>query len=214
MQIKKTNSEDLAMLKLFVNKLEEELDNKGLDCFGTNVVSEIIEDIRDPSDFSHINFMETHGKSVMKKSVKRTRIFFNSNGIFYNHYDRSQIADKPTDNDSGPTSALQIEWDYFTNVFHIKVTSSEVRKTGSVTGFVDKNYESEAEINWDFEFENRRDIQLIKVRLGKLYKKVAEYKLYKKEVEQRRELINIAVKAFPDFVDSLILGGSDEKRDV
>jgi len=214
MQIKKTNSEDLAMLKLFVNKLEEELENKGLDCFSINIVSEFIEDIRDPLDFSRINFMENPGKSVMRKSVKRTRIFFNSNGVFYNHYDRAQKADQPTNNDSGPTSALEIEWDYFTNVFYIKVTSFEVRKSGSVTGLIDKTYESEAEINWDFEFENRRDIQLIKVRLSKLYKKIAEYKKNKQEVEKRRELINIAVKAFPDFVDSLILGGSDEKRDI
>jgi hypothetical protein len=214
MQIKKTNSEDLAMLKLFVNKLEEELDNKGLDCFDTNVVSEIIEDIRDPSDFSHVNFMNISDKSIMKKSVKRTRIFFNSNGVFYNYHDRLQKADKPVSDDIGLTSKLDIEWDYFTNVFHIKVTSSEIRKSTSLNATMEKSHESEAEINWDFEFENRRDIQLMKVRLGKLYKKVAEYRKNKQEVEKRRELIDIAVKAFPDFVDSLILGGSDEKRDI
>jgi hypothetical protein len=207
MQIKKTNLEDLAILKLFVNKLEEELENKGLDYFDTTVVNESIDSIRDPHDFHSLDY---ESSPVMKKFSKRTRLYFNSSGMFFDDYMKLKRNSAPID-DTNSTSKLDIEWDYFTNVFAIRVTSFEVSKSGSVTGLIDKNYETEARIDWDFGFENRRDIQLIKVRLGKLYKKVSVYKKNKRETDKRKTLIDVAVKAFPDFVDSLILGGSDEK---
>ena len=71
-----------------------------------------------------------------------------------------------------------------------------------------------ANMTFDFRGENRREIKLIKIRLGKLYSKLVVDKKSKEERYFRKQLTDVALSTFPDLIDSLILGGAvDEKGD-
>jgi hypothetical protein len=209
MQIKKTNLEDLAILKLFVNKLEEELNNKSLNYFDVRAINESIRFIQDSTGYRLLEYEQD--SCIAQKHIKRICIMFNSKGIFDSFWEFRSKSSEDASQDAGGTSKLEIEWDYLTNVFNVSVILDEFNKITTPSGFLPKKNENIAQISWDFGYENRRDIKLIKIRLGKLYKKIFEYKKNKIETDCRKTLIDVAVKAFPDFVDSLILGGSDEK---
>lgn len=211
MNIDKASLEDLTYLRLLVDKLEEQMLNKGIKYFDhsrsqeniTNVLSDREEDAWSHSDG------EKHEAKL--KPIKRVKVKYHSKAIFYDvfSFDKPRIKD----NDELIASSLTIEWDHFTNVFLVIVGHETYEKPDPARPDKLRRADNKtATINFDFKSEYRREIIIIKTRLGKLYKQILRDKELERTTFYRKTLADITMEAFPDFMDSLLLGGfSGEK---
>jgi hypothetical protein len=211
MFINRTNTEDLTMLRLFVDKLEEQMSEKGIKFFDYGVSVEELGSIVSDPDWVIDKTPTVKPIEGKVGPIKRIVLRYHSKGLFYNKHS----FDGPPALDDGiyTASTLSVEWDHFTNLFTIYVGNElyekELVKQGQTPTLkrMSRSNSRHAHISLDFRFENRREIQLIKVRLSKLYAKLKRDKLLEQESFNRKQLTDIALEAFPDLLDSLILGG-------
>jgi hypothetical protein len=221
MLIDRTDNEDLSMLDLLVSKLEENMDSKGIGFFDADKDETSIDDIVDHDGesrrrgFLDDDYMGRNPNRMEPRPVKRIKLVFNSKADFSTRhvFDRHEI----TDDGIYTASFLHITWDYITGVFAIYTGVDTYEKdTSSKQNIQKKAYRSDSRcvhVSLDFGLKYRRDIQLIKVRLGKLYSKLVIDRKTGEERQARKDLTEAAIAAFPDLIDPLILGGSlNEKR--
>lgn len=224
--INRTTDEDLVILELLTSKLEECYNSLGYAFFATSVNKEKLNSIihRDIFDESEYDDDPTHSTagSLKPGPVKRTRIRFHSKGDLKDRFFGDHSGVVFGENDEKSASAISIEWDYITNVFEISVshdtyeinqytTAKSSNKSGTQWSRLPG---SPAALSLNFLYKNRYDIKMIKIRLGKLFKKVKRDNLMILEETQRKHLSEVTMAAFPDLFDSLILGVKpNEKRD-
>lgn len=218
MSIKRATQEDLALLDLLVSKLEERMDSDGIKFFNYELHEADISDIGSERNdlFDSYEDPSLKYKELTRKPVKRVEIQFNSKADFRDRWslERSSFPDDGI----YAASLLGITWDYYTNVFSIYVGTQsyekevDKHKSGQNTT-IRASHTDSSHTNIDFGFKNRREIISIKVRLGKLYSKLKSDRLTEEENMARKKLLDTAMQAFPDIIDSLILGRPDEKRD-
>lgn len=222
MLIKRTNLEDLTILRLLVDKLEEQFVESGIDFFNYDVSHEEIEFVNSDPEWG-ISKRPEWGISKRNEEdarhesrvgpVKRVTIKFHSKADFPDRYsfDERNILD----DGNYIAATLNITWDYFTSCFSIRVGTVTYEKelnAQSILKGINRMDHHVANMTFDFKDKNRCEIKLIKIRLGKLYSKLVVDKKSKEERYFRKQLTDIALEAFPDLIDSLILGvASDEK---
>ena len=219
MLIDKTGAEDISILDLLVSKLEESMNLKSIKFFDYTRHEVEISDIATNDEDSYrrrpFNDEEDDSEVFKPRPIKRVKIWFDSKADFGDRYsmDRREIVD-----DGIYTgSFLHIEWDYITNLFQIYIGTNQYEKDSS-TKSQKKAYRSDcisSSICLDFGLKYRREIRLIKVRLGKLYSGLIRDKQAEREAFARKDFTAAAVSAFPDLLDPLILGGSlnEERND-
>lgn len=204
MYISKITKEDLSTLQLLVSKLEDSYNQYGVEFFNHNFCKQ------SPSSI-YIDCYGDEYTSVFNEEeegdyhqVNRTTIYFNSKANFNNYNDvNSRGSDNALDNTS---SSIAIEWDKLTNVFNVKISHQIHYNDARNSGLLTKSNHDNISFYMDFKFENRRDIILIKTRLGLLYKKIKRDKFLERDMSTRARITHVAAKAFPDIFDSLILG--------
>lgn len=213
MFLERTNNEDLTMLKLFISKLEEQMVDKGINFFDYEVNEEEIDHVIGDPEITRSTYDFDELKQISSLTrIRRVTIKFNSKAVFHNRFSLSNQT--IPDDGTYTASTLEIQWDYLTNTFTIFVGSEVYEKTGMIssgTSTLVRKDISTAFISLDFGFKNRHEIQSMKVRLGKLYAKLKRDKELEHDQFCRKKLADIALAAFPDLIDSLILGGSDEE---
>lgn len=218
MFIKKIGIEDLSMLDLLVSKLEENMKLYGINFFRNareeSSISRVYENSHENEDFNRSGSFEMIDESCIARPLMRAKIMFDSKGDFANRFDM----DLRTIADDGIfiSSYLHIEWDYFTSVFEINIGTNEYEKEKNNLSQkrVYRSNTKSSVIEIDFGFEYRREIQLIKIRLGKLYSGLIRDTAAERDAFVRKGFTEAAMAAFPDILDPLILGGSlNEKRD-
>jgi actin-like ATPase involved in cell morphogenesis len=148
---------------------------------------------------------------VKPNLIKRTVISFNSKGNFY-HWGEEQK--KMKDDGVYTDSQIKITWDYITNKFEICVGENSYEKDPHNTGYVRSTGPvKNADIELDFGDKYRYEIKSMKIRLGKLYKKVHRDLKAFNDQRVRKVFTDVATHVFPDILDPLILGSfSSEKR--
>jgi hypothetical protein len=220
MLIDRTTIEDISTLDLLVSKLEEYMNFKGIKFFDYARNEVEIDEIatfdghhsrRSPFDDDYV----VNTKEFKPRPIKRVKILFDSKADFHDRYsmDRQEIVDDGT----YIGSFLHIEWDYITNMFQIYIGANTYEKESNSKN-QKKVYRSDctsANICLDFGLKYRREIRLIKVRLGKLYSRLIRDRAAEREAFIRKGFTAAAVSAFPDLLDPLILGGSlnEERND-
>lgn len=218
MLIDRTTVEDISTLDLLVSKLEECMGFKGIKFFDYICNEVEIDEIATSDDQSRRRMFddyEPNTKEFKPRPIKRVKILFDSKADFRDRYsiDRQEIVDDGI----YVGSFLHIEWDYITNMFQIYVGANTYEKESN-TKSQKKVYRSDctsADICLDFGLKYRREIRLIKVRLGKLYSRLIRDRAAEREAFIRKGFTAAAVSAFPDLLDPLILGGSlnEERND-
>ena len=216
MQIGRHSKEDLAVFKLVLDKLEENIVKYGNDYFEVQLwhttLSTIVKTDDDDDDWD-INEKPNNDYVIdcnPFKPIKRLRIFFHSKKDFsrWGHHlenDGVFIGQK-----------IKVVWDHYSNNFSFTMGHDEYEVNLRDNTALNFSKTNEASISVDFENQYRSDILLIKKRLRKLYVKLKRDSLQEKDAESRQKFIRAASQTFPDFVDSLILGigdTSNEKRD-
>ena len=215
MLIDRTTVEDISTLDLLVSKLEECMNLRGIEFFNYIRNEVNINEITtfDGNSQESLFDDEPNTKEFKPRSIKRVKILFDSKADFHECYsiDKREIVD-----DGIYTgSFLHIEWDYITNIFQIYIGANTYEKESNSKNQkkVYRNDYISANIGLNFGLKYRREIRLIKVRLGKLYFSLIRDKAAEREAFIRKDFTAAAVSAFPDLLDPLILGGSlNEKR--
>lgn len=214
-QIRKHSKEDLAVFKLVLDKLEENVVKYGNDYFEVQLWQTALSNIVGADDDDDWGVNEKSNNDYVIdcnpfKPIKRLRIFFHSKKDFskWGHHlvnDGVFIGQK-----------IKVVWDHYSNNFSFTMGYDEYEVNLRDNTVLNFSKTSEASISVDFENQYRSDILLIKKRLRKLYMKLRRDSIQEKDAESRQKFIQAASQTFPDFVDSLILGigdTSNEKRD-
>lgn len=217
MLIDRTTVEDLSMLDLLVSKLEESMNLRGIKFFDyekSQVEIANLSNEYDSDPFSSPLDEEVELKMLGPRPIKRIKLKFNSKADFHDRY--SMNGRDTLDDGIYTASFLHIEWDYVTSLFNVYVGTNSYEKENNSIIKQRRMFHSNSTgstVNLDFRFKYRREIQLIKIRLGKLYSKLVRDKKAEEERFARKNITEAAVGAFPDLLDPLILGGSlNEER--
>ncbi len=212
--ITKPTQEDLVLLDLLVHKLEENHFRYGKEFFDHSVEESTINYITEGNEERCRN--EGVDYSNCPNEVKRVKLMFHSKADFKSGrtlFDNSNPI--VSQDDTLVASYLDIEWDYITGVFHVRVGLQEYehdKNNNNVTKRMMRksNYDDDDPVSSytyiDFGFQYRREIQMIKVRLARLYKNIKRDKYEEEQAKFRRHLNSAANHAFPDLLDPLILG--------
>jgi len=207
MYISKITKEDLSTLYLIVDKLENNFNEYGISFFNYSISKKLPSSIYDEC-YGDIDLFPDYIDVSDSHFVDRVTMYFNSKADFDRNFINEDDSIMVSDNRSAST--LAIEWDYLTNVFNIRIGLNQYTEDNRNPNKMRKSAIEGLSFYLDFKFENRRDIILIKTRLGKLYKKIKRDKAIEKDVSTRIQISNLVEKAFPDLFDSLILGVSDD----
>ena len=109
MFINRTNQEDLTMLRLFVDKLEELMTDKGIKYFYYVVSSYELEDLWVDSEYDMPSRSpEEERPEARVGPIKRVKLQFHSKGLFSNRFQLDELT--PPDDGTYTASALNIEW--------------------------------------------------------------------------------------------------------
>lgn len=179
------------MLDLLVSKLEENMATKGIRVFDAEKDELTVDAIvSDEDDFCSRELGGYIVDSKLEfKPVKRIKLMFNSKADFRDKYafERKDIADDGI----YTASFLHITWDYVTCAFFLYIGTDLYEKDLQSKNNTQKRaYKSDTQcisINLNFGLKYRRDIQLIKIRLGKLYSKLIIDRKTEKETWARKQ---------------------------
>lgn len=208
MKINNAQKEDLDLLKLLVSKLEECIQQYGVDF------------LINKSHESHISNLFSYDEAgydtaslCAPNPIKRVEIRFSNKKYWgYHWFSDGKMLD---DNDGQYQSPyLNICWDHFSSLFEIDMGIHEFTVDTTNPKKIRHVNTVGKQIAYNFGFNYRREIMGIKIRLGKMYAKLKHDKAAMEDQKNRKEFTDIANKTFPDLFDLLILGGiTNEKRD-
>lgn len=207
------NEADLQLLKSVVYKLEESAASCSITHFSTEKIPaslttltrDFLSDYR--GVFAYVDEDESKLKDV---KIKRMMITFSQKPLstLGAHYGRYTNV---VGTDTSDFTSIAVTWDIITDIVELYFCAYGFKHT-SKEGVQVYDVNSSESITINFGTKYRRDMRLIKNRLGKIFMVKNRDVLLIKEEEIRHIYSQSVLGLIPDLYDSILFNGADDEK--
>ena len=209
------NEADIQLLKSTISKIEDNALFYGITHFSTEVeamsMTSLTRDFLTDYRASYAPSIDSEDNPRRIKGVVIKRMCFTFCQRPIHHSDTWGRYTVVAGGDTSNFTSISFTWDIVTDIIEVAFSLYTFRSTNK-NG--EHNFDSENGefIMINFGSQYRRDIRLIKNRLGKLFmSKKRDVKILKEEATRR--VFNAAVNALiPDLYDSILFNGVDDEK--